>query len=165
MDYGLLTPEVNSGRMYAGPGSGPMLAAAAAWDAIAAQLESAAVGYFSQISDLTGLAWFGPSSMAMSGAAAPYIAWLNAGAAQAAQTAAQAYAAAAAYEAAFAMTGPPVILANRSLLMALIATNFFGQNTAAIAATEAQYMAMWARRHRHVWLCRCCLDREHSNPV
>ncbi len=146
MDYGLLTPEVNSGRMYAGPGSGPMLAAAAAWDAIAAQLESAAAGYSSQISDLTGLAWFGPSSMAMSGAAAPYIAWLNAGAAQAAQTSAQAYAAAAAYEAAFAMTvPPPVILANRSLLMALIATNFFGQNTAAIAATEAQYMAMWAQ--------------------
>jgi PPE-repeat protein len=146
VDYGLLMPEINSGRMYSGPGAGPMLAAAASWDAIAAQLESAAAGYSSQISDLTDLAWFGPSSMAMSGAAAPYIAWLNAGAAQAAQTSAQAYAAAAAYEAAFAMTvPPPVILANRSLLMALIATNFFGQNTAAIAATEAQYMAMWAQ--------------------
>ena len=35
---------------------------------------------------------------------------------------------------------PPVIAANRSLLMALVATNFLGQNTAAIAATEAQYM-------------------------
>ena len=39
----------------------------------------------------------------------------------------------------------PVIAANRALLMALIATNFFGQNTAAIMATEAQYMEMWAQ--------------------
>jgi PPE-repeat protein len=38
-----------------------------------------------------------------------------------------------------------VIAANRVLLMTLIATNFFGQNTAAIAATEAQYMEMWAQ--------------------
>jgi PPE-repeat protein len=38
-----------------------------------------------------------------------------------------------------------VIAANRVLLMTLIATNFFGQNTPAIAATEAQYMEMWAQ--------------------
>jgi hypothetical protein len=44
MDFGLLPPEVNSGLMYTGPGAGPMLAAAASWDAIAAQLESAASG-------------------------------------------------------------------------------------------------------------------------
>ena len=31
MDFAILPPEINSGRMYAGPGSGPMLAAAAAW--------------------------------------------------------------------------------------------------------------------------------------
>ena len=40
---------------------------------------------------------------------------------------------------------PPVIVANRVLLMTLIATNFFGQNTPAIMATEAQYMEMWAQ--------------------
>lgn len=145
MDYALLTPEINSGRMYAGPGSGPMLAAAAAWDAIAAQLESAANGYISEVSGLMGQ-WFGPSSMSMSAAAARYIGWLQASAAQAAQTAGQAYAAAAAYEAAFAMTvPPPAIAANRAQLMALIATNFFGQNTPAIAATEAQYSEYWAQ--------------------
>jgi PPE-repeat protein len=38
-----------------------------------------------------------------------------------------------------------VIAANRALLMALIATNFFGQNTPAIMATEAQYTEMWAQ--------------------
>ena len=32
MDFAFLPPEINSGRMYDGPGSGPMLAAAAAWD-------------------------------------------------------------------------------------------------------------------------------------
>jgi PPE-repeat protein len=145
VDFGLLPPEVNSGLMYAGPGVGPMLAAAAGWDAVAAQLESAASGYSSEISRLTGR-WFGPSSTRMAAAATPYIAWLQASAAQAVQTSAQAYAAAAAYEAAFAMTvPPPVIAANRSLLMALIGTNFFGQNTPAIAVTEAHYMEMWTQ--------------------
>jgi PPE-repeat protein len=38
-----------------------------------------------------------------------------------------------------------VIAANRSLLMALVATNIFGQNTPAIATTEAQYAEMWAQ--------------------
>ncbi|BBZ73046.1 PPE family protein [Mycobacterium paraseoulense] len=146
MDFGLLPPEVNSGLMYAGPGSGPLLAAAAAWNAVTAELESTAAGYSSQLADLTGLAWFGPSSMAMSGAAAPYVAWLQAAAAQAGVTATQAYAAAAAYAAAFAMTvPPPVIAANRAQLMALIATNFFGQSGPAIAVTEAQYFEMWAQ--------------------
>src|ERR1700759_5150556 len=80
----------------------------------------------------------------MTASAAPYVAWLHAGAAQDARTSAQAYAAAAAYEAAFAMTvPPPVIAANRAELMALVATNFFGQNTPAIAATEAQYAEYW----------------------
>ncbi|WP_443677607.1 PPE domain-containing protein [Mycobacterium paraffinicum] len=37
-DFGALPPEVNSGRMYAGPGSGPLMAAAAAWDEIAAEV-------------------------------------------------------------------------------------------------------------------------------
>lgn len=40
---------------------------------------------------------------------------------------------------------PPVIAGNRALLMALIATNFLGQNTPAIMATEAHYTEMWAQ--------------------
>jgi PPE-repeat protein len=143
MDFGLLPPEVNSARMYAGPGAGPVLAAAASWEATAAELESAAAGYTSQISELTGR-WWGPSATQMAASAAHHVQWLQTTAAQAAQTATQAYEAAAAYEAAFAMTvPPPVIAANRAQLMALIATNWLGQNTPAIAATEAQYMDMW----------------------
>jgi PPE-repeat protein len=82
----------------------------------------------------------------MAAAAAPYVAWMNATAAQAEETGSQAKVAAAAYEAAFAATVPPeVIAANRALLMMLIATNILGQNTPAIAATEAHYMEMWAQ--------------------
>ncbi|OBH13362.1 hypothetical protein A9X03_24920 [Mycobacterium sp. E1715] len=144
MDFASLPPEINSGLMYSGPGAGPMLAAAAGWEALAAQLESTAAGYATELAGLTGQAWSGPSSLLMTAAATPYVQWLSSAAAQAAQTGVQAYAAGAAYEAAFAMTvPPPVIAANRAQLLALIATNFFGQNTPAIAATEAQYLQMW----------------------
>ncbi|MHA7651741.1 PPE family protein [Mycobacterium sp. ML4] len=144
--FGALPPEINSGRMYTGVGPGPMLAAATAWDALAAELYSAASGYSAALSDLTGLAWLGPSSVAMVAAAKPYVAWLQTTASQAEQTGLQARAAAAAYEAAFAMTvPPPVIAANRLLLLALIATNFFGQNTGAIAAAESEYVEFWAQ--------------------
>jgi len=142
----MLPPEVNSGRMYAGPGSGPMLAAASAWDGLSAELQSTAASYGSVISELGGGPWLGPSSASMTAATVPYLQWMTGAAAQAEQTATQAKAAAAAYEAAFAMTVPPTLIAaNRSLLMALIATNVLGQNTAAIAATETDYAEMWAQ--------------------
>ncbi|OBI35037.1 PPE family protein [Mycobacterium colombiense] len=145
MDFGVLPPEVNSGRMYAGPGAGPMLAAAAAWDGLAAQLHSAAASYESVIANLTG-DWQGPSSSLMAAAVAPYTAWMSATAAQAEQTANQARVAVSAYEAAFAATvPPPIVAANRARLMALVATNVLGQNTAAIMATEAAYAEMWAQ--------------------
>jgi PPE-repeat protein len=145
MDFGALPPEVNSGLMYTGPGSGPMLAAAAAWVDLADELGTAASGYGSVISDLTS-SWQGPSSASLAAAAAPYVSWLSATSAQAALASTQATAAVAAYEAAFGMTvPPPVIVANRMMLMVLIATNFFGQNTPAIAATEAHYAEMWAQ--------------------
>ena len=38
-----------------------------------------------------------------------------------------------------------MIAANRALLIALVATNFVGQNTPAIAATETNYAEMWAQ--------------------
>jgi PPE-repeat protein len=145
-DFGALPPEINSGRMYAGPGSGPMMAAAAGWDALAAELGTATTGYGSVISELTSAPWVGPASAAMLAAASPYVAWLSATTTQAEQAGVQARVAAAAYETAFAMTVPPtVIAANRTLLMALIATNFFGQNTPAIMATEVEYVEMWAQ--------------------
>ncbi len=123
-----------------------MLAAAAAWDGVAVELGLAATGYASVIAELTGSPWVGAASLSMVAAATPYVAWLSQAAARAEQAGMQAAAAAAAYEAAFVMTvPPPVITANRVLVMTLIATNFFGQNSAAIAVAEAQYAEMWAQ--------------------
>jgi PPE-repeat protein len=146
VDYALLPPEVNSGRMYAGPGPGPMVAAAAAWDGLAAELNFAARSYRAALSELTGGPWVGPSSTTMIAAATPYMSWMSATAAQAEQTAGQLKSAISAYEAAFVGTvPPPVIEVNRALLAALVATNLLGQNTPAIMATEAQYAEMWAQ--------------------
>jgi PPE-repeat protein len=145
MDFALLPPEVNSGLMYTGPGAGPMLAAATAWDELAGELYSTAASYESVISGLA-YRWQGASSAAMAAAVTPYTGWMSATAAQAEATAMQAKAAVAAYETAFAGTvPPPMVAANRAQLMSLIATNFFGQNTPAIMATEAQYLEMWAQ--------------------
>lgn len=146
MDFGALPPEVNSARMYAGPGSESMIAAAEAWDGLAAELRATADSYGSVIAGLTDASWVGPSSAAMAAAAAPYAAWMSATAAQAEQTATLARSAANAYETAFAATvPPPLVAANRSQLASLVATNIFGQNTSAIAAAEAQYGEMWAQ--------------------
>src|ERR1700742_2252103 len=144
-DFGALPPEINSGKIYTGPGSAPLLAASTAWNALASELQATAAGYTSSITEL-GSSWTGPSSTAAASAAAPFTSWLTTTAAQAEQTAAQAQAAAAAYEAAFAASiPPPVIDANRALLSALVATNFLGINTPAIAATEAAYAEFWAQ--------------------
>jgi len=145
IDFAALPPEVNSGLMYTGPGAGPMLTAAAAWDILATQLYATASAYGLVISDLAAL-WLGPSSIDMETAATPFVTWISTTADLVEATGMQAKAAVAAYEAAFAMTvPPPVIAANRALLHFLVATNFFGQNTPAIMATEAHYMEMWAQ--------------------
>jgi PPE-repeat protein len=146
LDFGALPPEINSTRMYTGPGAGPMMAAAAAWNNLAAELNSTAAAAQSVISTLADDEWRGPSSAAMATASAPYLEWLQTTSAAAQQAADQAMASAAAYEAAFGMTvPPPLVAANRAQLAALVATNLLGQNTPAIAATEAHYGQMWAQ--------------------
>jgi PPE-repeat protein len=123
-----------------------MLATAAAWDALAAELHLAATAYGSVITTLTAGPWLGLASVSMSAAAAPYVSWMSTTAAQVEQTAIQAKAAAAAFEVAFAATvPPPVVAANRAQFRTLVATNIFGQNTAAIATIEAHYAEMWAQ--------------------
>src|SRR5690625_706239 len=146
MDYAALPPEINSARMYAGAGAAPMTAAAAAWNALGAELATTAASYASVISTRADEEWRGPAATAMAPAARPYVAWLNTTAAAAEHAAGQASASAAAYETAFAMTvPPPVVAANRAQLAALVASNVLGQNTPAIAANEAHYGEMWAQ--------------------
>ncbi|TAM71426.1 PPE family protein [Mycobacterium sp.] len=146
IDFGALPPEINSTRMYAGPGPFSLMAAGVAWDALAAELHAAASCYRSVIAGLTTGRWLGPSSLSMASAYAPYMAWMAGAAARAAESAGQARLAVEVFEAAFAMTvPPPAVAANRAQLATLVATNFLGQNSAAIAATEAEYGEMWAQ--------------------
>ncbi|WP_245847419.1 PPE family protein [Mycobacterium szulgai] len=146
VDFAALPPEINSARMYAGVGAAPLAAAAQAWDGLAAELGSAAELYAMVVAELVTRQWVGPSAVSMAEAAASYLSWLNATAGLAAQTAGQLRSAVAAYEAAYVATVPPAeIEVNRALLAALVATNVFGQNSSAIAATETQYGQMWAQ--------------------
>lgn len=64
MDSVFLPPEINSARMYCGPGSGPLLAAAGSWDALSAELATTAESYESVVSGLD-LQWRGAASEAM----------------------------------------------------------------------------------------------------
>jgi PPE-repeat protein len=144
MSFSLIPPEINSALMFSGAGSGPLLEAAAAWDSLAADLESTATQYQTLVTNLVTGAWLGPSSAQMAAATAPYVAWLQGTAATAAQTGAQAKVAAAAYQSAYASMVPlPAIAANRAELATLVANNFLGQNTGAIATNEANYLDMW----------------------
>ncbi|ORC06045.1 hypothetical protein B4U45_04735 [Mycobacterium persicum] len=145
-EFAWLPPEINSARIFAGAGAGPLFAAAAAWEALAAELAGSASSFDAVIAGLTGGPWAGPASVSMAAAAAPYVGWLSAAAARAETAAASAAAAATAFEAAVSATvHPAAVAANRVLLGALVATNFLGQNTPAIAATEFDYVEMWAQ--------------------
>ena len=125
MDFAFLPPEINSGRMYTGPGSTSLSAAASSWDSLAAELGTTAESYESVLSGLS-LQWRGPASEAKAATAAHYMGWLQTTAEQGKQTAMQARAAAAAYEQAYAMTvPPPAVTANRTRLASLIATNLW----------------------------------------
>ncbi|OBJ48880.1 PPE family protein [Mycobacterium sp. 1423905.2] len=143
--FAWLPPEINSALMFAGPGAGPLLAAAAAWGSLAEELGSAAASFSSVAQDLTTGSWLGASSAAMMAVATQYMSWLSAAALQAEQAAAQATATASAFEAALAATvQPAVIAANRGLVQMLASTNFFGMNWPAIMDTESAYEQMWA---------------------
>lgn len=145
-DLGMLPPEVSSAMIYAGPGSGSMMAAASAWNGIAAELNSAALGYDQIITQLAGEEWLGPASASMASAAQPYMQWMTTTAGQAEEAAAQAQNAAAAYETVLASVVPPPLIAlNRTELSQAMATNILGQNNGIISQLEAQYQEFWAQ--------------------
>jgi PPE-repeat protein len=146
VDFGALPPEINSARMYAGPGSSSLQAAASAWNGLAAELSSAATGYDKVVTQLASDEWMGPASTSMASAAQQYVSWMSTTATQAEQAAMQARSAAAAYEQAFAATvPPPLVAANRAETAAATQANVFGQYTPLIAQLEAQYAEMWAQ--------------------
>ena len=145
-EFAAFPPEINSGLLYSGAGSGPLISAGTAYNNLAAELTTAATSWESIVSTLTTESWTGPGSAAAAAATAPHVAWLGQTAAALETAGAQAYASAAAYEAAFtAIVPPPAIAANRATLAALVATNILGINTPAIAANEALYAEMWVQ--------------------
>ncbi|OBH29088.1 PPE family protein, partial [Mycobacterium sp. E1319] len=116
------------------------------WNALAAELNSAALNYENVITALSSEEWLGTASATMAQAAQPYVTWLTTTAAQAEEAATQAQAAAAAYETALAASvPPPLIAANRAAVQQLRATNVLGQNTPLIAQLETQYGEFWAQ--------------------
>lgn len=145
-EFSWLPPEINSALIFGGAGSGPLLSAASAWEGLAQDLQASAASFHSVIVGLTAGPWTGPASDSMAAVATPYVGWLNAAAGHAAAAAGQARVAATAFETALtAMVHPAVVTANRASLPKLVAMNFLGQNTTAIAANEFDYMQMWAQ--------------------
>ena len=143
---GLLPPEVSSAQIYAGPGSGSLMAAASAWNGVAAEMTSGAMGLDAIVMALSGEEWLGPASAAFASAVQPLVEWMTTTAGQAEAAAAGAQSAAAAYETVLAsVTPPPLILANRTKLGQAMATNVLGQNNGIIAQLEAQYQEFWAQ--------------------
>ncbi|WP_269474045.1 PPE family protein [Mycobacterium florentinum] len=146
IDFGALPPEVNSARMYSGAGSTSMTTAASAWRSLAAELNSAAMGYDNVITQLSSEEWLGPASAKAVEALTPYVTWMKTTASQAEQAAQQLDSASAAFETAFASVVPPPLIAqNRALLAQAMQTNVLGQNTGVIAQLESQYGQMWAQ--------------------
>jgi PPE-repeat protein len=146
INFGATPPEILSALMYSGPGSSSLVAAASAWNALAAELTSTAQGVGTVVTQLSGEEWLGPASASAATAFAPYVEWLTQTAAQAETAGAQAQAAAAAFETAFAgVVPPPLIAANRAELIQAQQTNLFGLNNGIIAQLEAQYAEFWAQ--------------------
>jgi PPE-repeat protein len=144
MDFGTLPPEITAALMHSGPGAGSWIEAAGVWQQLAIELEDSLPGFASVLSSLTD-AWSGPSSTAMIQAVEPYLSWVRTTAQRCEQVASSAQAAASAFNSAVAaVVHPTYVDANRMRLAKLLATNWFGTNLAAIAATEDEYEVMWA---------------------
>lgn len=136
-------PEVHSALLHAGPGAGPLLAAAGAWEHLSSEYLTGADELDALLTAVSAL-WRGSSADRYLIAHLPYLAWLRQAGAHSAALAQRQQSAVGAYVAALAtMPTPGELAANRLAHGVLIATNFFGINTVPIAVTETDYARMW----------------------
>ncbi|MGH3971359.1 MAG: PPE family protein, partial [Mycobacterium sp.] len=144
--YWGIPPEVNAFRltmMGAGPTAHvPQLTAYA--DASITHLEQAAQQAVTTAA--TAPSFEGLGGAGMVAAASPMSAWLGTAGAHAGAAAATVQGAVAGYSSAVAATIPyPVVVENRLREAVLEATNLLGQNTPAIAETNAEYGEFWGQ--------------------
>jgi PPE-repeat protein len=164
MPFARVPPEINSARMYYGSGSATMVAAATAWDQLAADLCETAASCRAATPKLA--AESGQAAIAKGRAIDSYLGWLDTAATKAAHAATQAAAAATAYESALtALVPPEVINANRARLSSLVTRNGLGQVSPIIADADAEYERMWVSDAEAMYAyARACADAAALTP-